>query len=55
MAFARSARSRSVGHILVDSVNVGTASALGSILIVAASIPLFLTYRLLGERATLRV
>jgi iron(III) transport system permease protein len=37
------------------SNHFGTASALGSILIVAASVPLFLTYRLLGERATLRV
>ena len=31
----------------------GTASALASILIAAASVPLFLTYRVLGERAAL--
>ncbi|MBI3455661.1 MAG: iron ABC transporter permease [Candidatus Rokubacteria bacterium] len=39
----------------VFSNHFGTASALGSILIVAASVPLFLTYRLLGERSTLRI
>jgi len=37
------------------SNHFGTASALGSILIVAASAPLFLAHRLLGERATLRL
>jgi iron(III) transport system permease protein len=39
----------------VFSNHFGTASALGSILIVAASIPLFLTYRLLGERSAVRL
>jgi len=37
------------------SNHFGTASALGSILIVAASVPLFLTYRALGDRAALRM
>jgi iron(III) transport system permease protein len=37
----------------VFSNHFGTASALASILIVAAGVPLFLTYRLLGERSTL--
>ncbi len=35
----------------VFSNHFGTASALASILIVAAALPLFLTYRLLGERS----
>jgi ABC-type Fe3+ transport system permease subunit len=35
----------------VFSNHFGTASALASILIVAAVIPLFLTYRILGERS----
>jgi len=39
----------------VFSNHFGTASALGSILIVAASVPLFLTYRFLGERGTVRL
>jgi iron(III) transport system permease protein len=39
----------------VFSNHFGTASALGSILIVAASVPLFLTYRVLGERSALRL
>jgi iron(III) transport system permease protein len=39
----------------VFSNHFGTASALASILIVAAFIPLFLTYRFLGERAALGV
>jgi iron(III) transport system permease protein len=37
----------------VFSNHFGTASALASILIVAAGVPLFLTYRLLGERSAL--
>ncbi|MBI3120790.1 MAG: iron ABC transporter permease [candidate division NC10 bacterium] len=37
----------------VFSNHFGTASALASILIVAAFVPLFLTYRVLGERAAL--
>jgi len=37
----------------VFSNHFGTASALASILILAAFIPLFLTYRMLGERAAL--
>jgi iron(III) transport system permease protein len=39
----------------VFSNHFGTASALASILIVAAFIPLFLTYRVLGERSALGV
>ncbi len=39
----------------VFSNHFGTASALGSILIVSASAPLFLTYRVLGERPTVRL
>jgi iron(III) transport system permease protein len=39
----------------VFSNHFGTASALGTILIAAASVPLLLTYRMLGERLTLRV
>jgi iron(III) transport system permease protein len=39
----------------VFSNHFGTASALGSILIAAASVPLFLTYRFLGERSTVRL
>jgi len=39
----------------VFSNHFGTASALASILIVAAFTPLFLTYRVLGERAALGV
>jgi iron(III) transport system permease protein len=39
----------------VFSNHFGTASALGSILIVAASVPLFLTYRMLGDRAAVRI
>jgi iron(III) transport system permease protein len=37
------------------SNHFGTASALGTILIVTASVPLFLTHRLLGERAAVRL
>jgi iron(III) transport system permease protein len=37
----------------VFSNHFGTASALASILIAAAFVPLFLTYRVLGERAAL--
>lgn len=39
----------------VFSNHFGTASALASILIAAAFVPLFLTYRVLGERAALGV
>jgi iron(III) transport system permease protein len=39
----------------VFSNHFGTASALGAILIVAASVPLFLTHRLLGERSAVRL
>jgi len=39
----------------VFSNHFGTASALASILILAAFIPLFLTYRILGERSALGV
>jgi iron(III) transport system permease protein len=39
----------------VFSNHFGTASALGSILIAAASVPLFLTYRFLGERSAVRL
>jgi ABC-type Fe3+ transport system permease subunit len=39
----------------VFSNHFGTASALASILILAAFVPLFLTYRVLGERAALGV
>jgi len=39
----------------VFSNHFGTASALASILIAAAFVPLFLTYRMLGERAALGV
>ncbi len=39
----------------VFSNHFGTASALASILIAAAFVPLFLTYRFLGERSALGV